>query len=419
MQDGVTARPGASANKVLAMLMVVYTFNFLDRQILAILAEPVKRDLGLTDTQMGALGGIAFALFYSTMAIPIGMVADRRGRAKVIGISLVIWSLFTALCGVAQNFAQMFVCRLGVGIGEAGGVAPSYAIIADRFPPEQRARALAIYSLGIPLGQGFGALFATMIAAAVDWRTTFVILGIAGVLVWFPYSRVVRDGEATAPLPAAEATPLSAVFVRLSRQPAFWLLGFGAAAGSFCGYGIAFWTPAFIQRSFGLTLVETGQLLGLHFLTSGIAGVYAGGWLGDRLGHGDKAGYARVAAVAYALSAVLLALAFTSSSALGFFLMVAIPGALISVWIAPVITAVQHLVPASDRATASACFLLINNGIGLGFGSLGVGLLSDSLTPAYGADALRYALIAVSLLYVAAAGLMLFAAPRLRRAWIT
>lgn len=418
VQTGEKSRPGGSANAVLAMLMVVYTFNFLDRQILSILAEPVKRDLGLTDTQMGLLGGLAFALFYSTMAIPIGLLADRRGRAKVIGISLVVWSAFTALCGLAQNFAQMFVYRLGVGIGEAGGVAPSYAILADRFPPEKRARAMGIYSLGIPLGQGFGALFGTMLAAMVDWRATFVVLGIAGILVWFPYRRVVRDEDTPAPLPAAQAVPLSAVFVRLARQPAFWLLGFGAAAGSFCGYGIAFWVPAFIQRSFGLSLIETGQLLGLHFLTSGIAGVYAGGWLGDRIGHGDKAGYARVAAVAYVLSAALLALAFTSNSALWFFLAIIIPGALISVWIAPVITAVQHLVPASDRATASACFLLINNGIGLGFGSLGVGMLSDGLSPAYGAEALRYALIGVSMLYVVAAGFMLFAAPRLRRAWI-
>lgn len=412
------ARPKASANAVLAMLMLVYTFNFLDRQILAILAEPVKRDLGLSDTQMGALGGIAFALFYSTMAIPIGLLADRRGRAKVIGISLLIWSGFTALCGLAQNFAQMFLYRLGVGVGEAGGVAPSYAIIADRFPPERRARALAIYSLGIPLGQGFGALFGTMLAAALDWRWTFLILGIAGILVWFPYRRVVRDEDSATPLHASEATPLVAVFRRLAHQPVFWLLGFGAAAGSFCGYGIAFWMPAFIQRSFGLTLVETGQLLGAQILVSGIAGVYAGGWLGDRLGHGDKAGYARVAAIAYALSAVLLALAFTSGSAWWFFVMVLVPGGLISVWIAPVMTTVQHLVPATDRATASACFLLINNGIGLGFGSLGVGFLSDNLAPVYGGDALRYALIATSLLYCIAAAAMLAAAPRLRKAWI-
>jgi predicted MFS family arabinose efflux permease len=196
------------------------------------------------------------------------------------------------------------------------------------------------------------------------------------------------------------------------------MLSFGAAAGSFCEYGIAFWVPAPLQRCFGLTLVESGQFMGVQLLITGVAGVYAGGWLGDRLGHGDKAGYARVAAAAYALSSVLLALAFTSNSVFWFFLMMLIPGGLISAWIAPVVTAVQHLVPATDRATASACFLLINNGIGLGFGSLGVGLLSDGLAPIYGAEALRYALIAVSLLYVMATACMLLAAPCLRRGWI-
>lgn len=401
------------------MLLLVYTFNFLDRQILAILAEPVKADLGLTDTQMGALGGLAFALFYSTMAIPIGLLADRRGRARVIGVSLVIWSAFTALCGVANSYAQMFLFRLGVGVGEAGGVAPSYAILSERFPPERRARALATYSLGIPLGQAAGALFGAMIAAAVDWRAAFIVLGIAGLLAWIPYSGVVRDCDAPAPAAdAPAASSLAEVFGRLARQPAFWLLAFGAAAGSFCGYGLAFWVPALLQRSFDLTLVEAGQFMGAQMLLTGVAGVYAGGWLGDRIGHGDKAGYARVAAVSYALSAVLLAAAFTSRDLALLFALLLIPGGLIYVWIGPVTTAVQHLVPARDRATASACFLLINNGIGLGFGSLAIGRLSDALTPTYGPDALRYALIAVSMLYFVAAGLMLLAAPRLRRAWL-
>ena len=401
------------------MLLLVYTFNFLDRQILAILAEPVKADLGLTDTQMGALGGLAFALFYSTMAIPIGLLADRRGRAKVIGVSLLIWSTFTALCGVATSYAQMFLFRLGVGVGEAGGVAPSYAILSERFPPERRARALATYSLGIPLGQAAGALFGAMIAAAVDWRAAFIVLGVAGLLAWIPYSRVVRDSDAPAPAAdAAAASSLGEVFGRLSRQPAFWLLAFGAAAGSFCGYGLAFWIPALLQRSFDLTLVQAGQFMGAQMLLTGVAGVYAGGWLGDRIGHGDKAGYARVAAVSYALSAVLLAAAFTSRDLVLLFALLLIPGGLIYVWIGPVTTAVQHLVPPSDRATASACFLLINNGIGLGFGSLAIGRLSDMFTPVYGPDALRYALIAVSMLYFVAAGLMLLAAPRLRRAWL-
>ncbi|MBP8098803.1 MAG: MFS transporter, partial [Arenimonas sp.] len=158
MQEAPSEAKSYSPNAVLGMLLVVYTFNFLDRQILAILVKPVQTDLGLSDTQMGVLGGLAFALLFTTMAIPFGVLADRKGRAKVIGWSLAVWSGFTALCGVASGFWQLFFFRLGVGIGEAGGVAPSYAIIADRFPPEKRGRALATYSLGIPLGQAIGAL---------------------------------------------------------------------------------------------------------------------------------------------------------------------------------------------------------------------------------------------------------------------
>lgn len=419
MNQTPATRTPPSPNAVLAMLLLVYTFNFLDRQILAILAEPVKADLGLTDTQMGALGGIAFALFYSTMAIPISLLADRRGRARVIGISLVIWSGFTALCGVAQNFWQMFLFRLGVGTGEAGGVAPSYAIIAERFPPERRARAMATYALGVPLGQAAGALFGAMIAAAFDWRATFIALGVAGILVWFPFRRMVRDEDGLPPAPTGEAPPLMSVFRRLAAQPAFWLLAFGAAAGSFCGYGLAFWIPAFLQRSFDLTLVQAGQFMGAQLLLTGVLGVYAGGWFGDRIGHGDKAGYARVAGISYALSAVLLAAAFTSRDVIVLFALLLVPGGLIYLWIGPVTTAVQHLVPAGERATASATFLLINNGIGLGFGSLAIGRLSDALTPSYGEDALRYALIATSMLYFVAFALMMLAGPRLRRAWIS
>jgi len=245
------------------------------------------------------------------------------------------------------------------------------------------------------------------------------VLGLAGLLAWIPYGRVVRDRDAPAPEPgAAAASSLRDVFSRLARQPAFWLLAFGAGAGSFCGYGLAFWIPALLQRSFDLTLVQAGQFMGAQMLLTGVAGVYAGGWLGDRIGHGDKAGYARVAAVSYALSAVLLVAALTSRDIALLFALLLIPGGLIYVWIGPVTTAVQHLVPPSDRATASACFLLINNGIGLGFGSLAVGRLSDAFTPVYGPDALRYALMAVSMLYFVATGLMLLAAPRLRRAWL-
>lgn len=413
-QDSSTGKR-ASPNLVLGMLLAVYSFNFLDRQILSILAQPVKKDLGLSDAQLGALGGLAFALLYSTMAIPLGLLADRKGRAKVIVVSLTIWSAFTALCGLAGSFAQLFLCRLGVGIGEAGGVAPSYALITERFPPHQRARAIAVYSLGIPLGSAAGALFGSAIAAAVDWRAAFVVLGLAGLAVALPFRLIVRDRPAA--LTDAAAVPAMEVFRNLAAQPVFWLLSFGAAAGSVCGYGLAFWLPALLQRSFGLTLVGAGQFIGAQLLLTGVAGVLAGGIMADRLGKGDRAGYARVPAWAYILTGPLFAAAFLVHDTTLAFVILLAPSGLAYVWLGPVITAVQHLVAPRERATASACFLLINNGIGLGLGSLIIGKLSDVLAPTQGEGALRLAMAGTASSYLIAAALMLLAAPRLRAAW--
>ncbi len=197
-----TSNPGY-ARLVLAMLLIVYTFNWLDRQILGILAPAIKADLGLTNTQLGALGGIAFAMLYSTVAIPLAVVADRTSRSWVITASLVVWSGFTALCGLAGGFWHLFLCRLGVGVGEAGGVAPSYALISRYFPPEQRARAISIYSMGIPVGLAAGVLFGAAIAKAVDWRAAFVVIGLAGVVIAPIFRLVVKE-------PPSLATPAGA-----------------------------------------------------------------------------------------------------------------------------------------------------------------------------------------------------------------
>src|SRR5918997_4463858 len=181
--------PGpAPGGRVLAILLLAYIFNFIDRQIIGVLAIPIKADLGLSDTQMGLMGGIAFALFYSGLAIPIAWLADRRSRVNIIAVSVAFWSLFTAVCGLAQNFWQLFLARMGVGVGEAGGVAPSYALISDYFPPNRRARALAIFSLGIPIGSALGLFFGGWLATSLDWRTAFFIIGLAGlpvaVMMW-------------------------------------------------------------------------------------------------------------------------------------------------------------------------------------------------------------------------------------------
>jgi predicted MFS family arabinose efflux permease len=401
---------------VLAMLLLVYTFNFVDRQILGILAGPIKAELGLSDTQLGLLGGIAFGALYSTLGVPLALLADRTSRTWVITGSLAVWSGFTALCGLAGSFWQLFAARLGVGVGEAGGVAPSYALIADYFPPRERARALAAYSLGIPLGAALGVMLGGYVASRVDWRTAFIVVGLAGVVIAPFFRLIVRE-----PAPAAkssETTPVSAVFRLLAAKPAFWLLAFGAASSSMLGYGLAFWFPQLLQRSFGLDLIGTAQFYGGVLLIGGTIGVLAGGLLADRLGARDRAYYARLPALAFLIAVPLFAAGILSGSVGLAFALFLVPQALAYVWLGPVITAVQHLVPAQMRATASASFLLINNLVGIGGGTFVLGALSDALTGSYGTDALKYAMLASLGFYLIAALLMALAAKPLRKDWV-
>lgn len=419
MSDTVTAQgqatPGYRA-LVLAMLLLVYTFNFLDRQILGILVQPIKADLGLTDTQLGALGGIAFAFLYSTLGVPLALLADRTSRTWVVTVSLTVWSGFTALCGVATSFWQLFAFRIGVGVGEAGGVAPSYAIIADYFPPDQRARALAIYSLGIPIGLAAGTLLGASIAASVDWRWAFIVVGVAGVAIAPVFRLVVK--EPPRPPSTAGRVPLGQVFGLLAGKPSFWLMSFAAGFSSMCGYGLAFWAPSFFIRSFGFDLATTSYFLGSILLIGGTIGVFAGGWFADRAGQGDRGVYARLPAFAWLICVPFFAGGFlTDNVTLAWFLFL-IPNGLNILWLGPVNTAVQHLVPPHMRATASASFLLINNLIGLGAGSWVMGAMSDAMTASYGNEALRYAAVAALSFYLVAAGLMLLAVKPLRRDWV-
>ena len=401
---------------MLLLLLLAYIFNFLDRQILGILAQPIKADLGLSDTEFGAIGGLAFALLYSVLGVPLAYLADRTSRSAVIAGSLAVWSVFTALCGTATGYWQLFLYRLGVGIGEAGGVAPSYALIADYFPPERRSRALAIYSLGIPIGLAFGTLLGAYIAAWIDWRAAFLVMGIAGVLLAPVMLYFVRDPKR--PAAARESAPVAQAFAIVARKPSFWLMAFGASFSSLCGYGLALWTPSVFMRSFGLDLISTGQFVGSLLLIGGTAGVFAGGWLADRLGTRDRRWYAWLPAIAWLITAPAWVAGLLAPSLWIAWPLLLIPNALNILWLGPVITAVQHLVPREMRATASGSFLLINNLIGLGVGPLLIGGLSDSLTGTYGIEALRYAAVACTAFYLLAGLLMFLAARRLRADWV-
>ena len=410
------ARPPRSGAIILTLLLLAYIFNFLDRQILGILAQPIKASLQLTDAQFGALGGTAFALLYSVLGIPLALIADRTSRSAVVAASLAVWSGFTALCGTATGFWQLFLYRVGVGVGEAGGVAPSYALIADYFPPERRARALAIFSLGIPIGLGGGAFIGAHLAALFGWRAAFIIMGVAGVILAPILRWVVRDATHAA-RPTTPA-PLASVFPMLARKPTFWLLAFGASASSLCGYGLALWTPSIMMRSFGLDLVSAGNFLASLVILGGCAGVFAGGWFADRLGGGDRRWYAWLPAIAWLITAPTFVAGYFAPNLWLAWLLLLIPNALNILWLGPIVTAVQHLVPASMRATASASFLLINNLIGLGIGPWLIGRISDGLKESHGVDALRYAASSCCAFYLLAALLVLFASRSLRTDWV-
>ena len=404
------------ARLVLAMLLIVYTFNWVDRQILGILAPAIKEDLGLSNTQLGALGGIAFAALYSTLAIPLALLADRTSRTWVITASLTVWSAFTALCGMAGGFWQLFAFRVGVGVGEAGGVAPSYALISQYFPQHQRARAMSIYALGIPVGLALGVLFGAAIAQAVNWRTAFIVVGLAGVVIAPVFRLVVK--EPPKPAQAAERIPVGAVFAMLAKKRSFWLMAFAAACSSTCGYGLTFWSPSILIQQFGFDLTQTSWFYGSLLLVGGVFGVYSGGVLADRLGKSDRGAYAKVSGFAWICTAPFFIAAFLSPSPMWAWALLVVPNALNILFVGPMTTAAQHLVPANMRATASACFLLINNLVGIGAGSWLLGGISDVMTPRFGADALIYSAILLTGLYVVAAVLGFLAVRPLRRDWV-
>jgi predicted MFS family arabinose efflux permease len=412
-----SAAPRRKASLVLAILLLAYIFNFLDRQILGILGPSIQAELHLSNSQFGAIGGTAFALLYAALGIPLAYLADRTSRSGVVAASLAVWSAFTALCGAAVGFWSLFLSRLGVGVGEAGGVAPSYALIADYVPESRRGRALAIFSLGVPLGLGGGSFIGARLADWFGWRAAFAIMGIAGLALAPVLRLVVRDLPRRASGPAQE--PLSRVFPIVARKPAFWLLAFASASSSLCGYGLALWTPKVMMLSFGLDLVSTGNFLASLLVIGGCAGVFAGGWLADRLGGGDRGWYAKLPAIAWLVSVPAWGFGLFAPSLWIAWPLLLIGNAVNILWLGPVIAAVQHLVRQPMRSTASASFLLINNLVGLGVGPWLIGRLSDALTAAHGADALRDAAVVCLGFYVLAAGLMFLAVRPLRASWVT
>jgi MFS family permease len=412
---------------VLVVLVIVYTFNFIDRQIVGILAIPIKAELRLSDSQLGLMGGLAFALFYTLLGIPIARLADRVSRTWIMTVALALWSLMTAMCGLTQNFAQLFMARVGVGVGEAGGVAPAYSLICDYFPAKERARALSVYSFGIPIGAAVGIVLGGYITSLMSWRMAFFIVGLAGLLITPLLKFTVREPlrgaldppRVDADRAAAVAAPsLLEVIAVLARKGSFWGLSLGAASASMMGYGLFFWAPSFLVRSFHLSLLHASLSFGALVLVGGLIGIWFGGALTDRYGEKRRSMYAFIPAIAFVATVPFYVAGVLSTTLWISFAVLLVPTALGLVWLGPVLAAVQHLVPSTMRATASALFLFINNLIGIGLGTALIGIVSDSMRLRFGVESLRYAILAGTGFYLVAAALLFLAGTKLAKDWV-
>ncbi|WP_160172112.1 spinster family MFS transporter [Novosphingobium lindaniclasticum] len=381
---------------VAAVLAGAYGLNFLDRQLLSILAEPVKADLGLTDTQLGLLSGFAFAIVYTLFGIPVAWMADRGNRVRIVVAACGLWSLFTSVCGLAQNFTHLALARIGVGIGEAGGSPPSYSIIADYFPPERRAGALAIYSLGVPIGTTAGAALGGWIAAEHGWRWAFMAVGALGVVYSGFILLVVREpkrgGNDKASVKSASFADTAKLFIR---EPKLTLTAVAASFSSLIGYAMLSWTPALLMRVKGMTL---GELASYYSVASGVTaaiGTVLSGYLVDRLGQRDKRMYGFIPAIAFLVAAPFYAAGIYAQSWQMTLLFMTVPFALYASYLPPALAIVQNTVAPSQRSTASAILLFILGIFALGGGPLLIGSISDALLRQGHAFPLQFAMYAL------------------------
>jgi len=401
----------------LFMLTLVYAFNFIDRQILVILQEPIKQEMGLSDAQLGLLSGFSFALVYITAGIPIAYWADRSNRRNIIAGSLAIWSGMTALSGLAQNYTQLLLARIGVGIGEAGGSPPAHSMISDYYPPAQRATALAIYSTGIYLGLAAGYLFGGVISEAYGWRIAFMVAGLPGIVLALMLVLTVREpvrGRWESAPRAAYTPSLRETLQLLTRYRSFWYVAAGGGLSAFVTYGTGNFGPSFLMRNHGLTLGEVGVILGIMSGVGGMLGTFLGGYLTDRLGTRDKRWYFWLPAIAGAMVLPLglpYLLLENTTVAIGFMFFKLV---MANSYLAPALAISHTLVPPAMRALTSAILLFVFNMVGLGLGPLTVGLLSDFYVAYFGDDSLRYAMLTAVALGLPAVVLFLLAARHLR-----
>jgi MFS family permease len=421
----------------LGLLLLIYILNFVDRSVVNILAEPIKNDLGLADWQIGLMSGLAFAVFYTFLGLPIAQLAERHNRPLIISIALALWSAFTALSGLAQNFTHLVLARIGVGIGEAGCTPPAHSLITDYVPRERRASALAFYSMGIPLGGLVGMAVGGIVADAYGWRTAFLVCGLPGLAVALLAAfTLVETRVATATRTMTiKLDDFRVALATLALKRTFWLVAFAASIKAFIGYGHAPFTASFFLRNhpeqiaglaaeaslwleFEMKSVGfTGTALGLIGGTAGAVGALLGGFIADRFGARDLRAYVSVPAVAALVTIPIYVFAVTTEYAVLGLSVLAINAILGTLWYGPVYATAQSIVPPHMRATAAAILLFIINLIGLGLGPLAVGALSDVLAKLWefgAAEGIRWALILATLPNVVAFALFWWARKSIR-----
>ena len=419
---------------VVWLLFAIAVMNYFDRQIVNILAEHIKRDLDLADWQLGALTGLAFASLYILLGVPVALLADRSSRSRIITISLAFWSIFTAVCGLAQNFTSLLLARLAVGVGEAGCQPPSHALISAYTAPAERSKAMGVYALGVPVGSLLALAAGGILAEQVGWRTAFFIAGAPGLALALLAAFTLRDPAKSAAASAGRAArSVRATLVELRGNAAFWWLSLGAAAMAFVSYGqLAFFGSFFLrvhragladlaaQASdvSGATLGPTaivGIGLGLIVGIAGILGAWLGGVLGDRLARRSPTALMWIPAIAAPMCLPFYVMAFLTPSTPAALFFLFLPKLIGGVWLAPTFAALQSVVAPDTRATASALHSSVVLLFGLGLGPIGIGALSDALSHAGlgEADGVRWALIGASCMCALAAVFFTIAARRM------
>jgi len=396
-------RNGASsayANYVLAILFVAYVFNFVDRQIISILLEPIKNDLGVSDSAMGFLTGPAFAIFYATLGIPIARLGDLWIRRTIIAIGLALWSGMTAVSGLVQNFTQMAIARVGVGVGEAALSPPAHSLISDYFPAEKRATALGVYSMGIHIGILFGVIAGGWLEEFWGWRRAFLVVGLPGVLLALVVRFTVREPERGAterqPLPSGPPPKVGEVIRFLASKRSFRHLSLGIGFTAFAGYAFATWAPTFLRRVHEMEGGELGTKYGLALGIGGAIGSVLAGVIADRFGSKDKRWWMWVPAIACA-GPLPFVLCFYFFSDPNWAIAMAFPGLMISaMYQGPVFSTVQNLAPVQMRAVAAGVLMFVTNIIGLGLGPQTVGWLNDFVFDDHGSEAIRYSMVTVT-----------------------